>query len=126
MVTPCAASPATSCGATCPLTITLSSSWRIMVLSSLALLRRRGSRSRRWQRGRNRGHRLWRPIAGRQAVEAQHRRDVGGVAREAAVHLAVIERVAPRQDLVAEALAVGAGQAAMVLEPVERVFREHP
>src|SRR5438270_3410604 len=123
---PCSASPATSCGATWPLTITLSWSWRIISLSSLALLRRGCRRSLRRRRRRHRSHCGRRGRAYRQTVEAQHRRDVRVVAGEAAVHLAIVERVAARQDQVAEALAVGTGQAAMVLEPVESVLGEHP
>src|SRR5689334_24918018 len=97
-VTPCAASPATSSGAIWPLTKVRSSSWRIM--ASLF-------------------HACVRPAS--QAVISKIRLDARVVTGPVLVHLGKVLRVAARQDHITEALAVGAGQAAVGLEPVERI-----
>src|SRR6202034_2521420 len=55
----------------------------------------------------------------------QHRSDVRILAIEGAEHRTVILALASGQDHVAEALAVGSGQAAMRGEPGKRVVIEH-
>ena len=55
----------------------------------------------------------------------EHRQDVGILAVEGAEHRAVILGVAARQDHVAEALAVGAGEPAVGREPGKRVIVQH-
>src|SRR3954447_23031855 len=116
MVTPCSASPATSSGSSWPLTSVLSSSWRIMPLL-ISLRRLARIRTRRTDR---------RVGTRRQAVESQIRIDGWVATGKGAVHLGIIERVAARENHVAEALAIGAGQAAVGFEPVERVLAQHP
>src|SRR3982750_2804748 len=115
MVTPCSASPATSSGSSWPLTSVLSSSWRIIpFLISLRRLAR--IRPRRTDR---------RVGTRRQAVESQIRIDGRVAAGKGAVHLGIIERVAARENHVAEALAIGARQAAIRLKPGKGVLSEH-
>src|SRR4051794_32690322 len=101
-VTPCSASPATSCGAIWPLTRVRSSSWRIMAPSLGCGVRAPG-----------------------QSVIIEVRLDLRVMPGPVAVHVGKVKRIAARQDHVAEALAVGAGQPAVRPEPVERVLPEH-
>src|SRR5678815_4895544 len=97
-----------------------------MALAAPFSRRRRGC-----GRGRRRSRRCswdfsWcaRCLAG-QATELEHRFDARIVPRPRSVHLRIVDRVAARQDHIAKALAVGAGKAAMLLEPGERVMVEH-
>src|SRR3954451_10227884 len=101
-VTPCSASPATSCGAIWPLTKVRSSSWRIIVTSFGCGVRAPG-----------------------QSVIIEVRLDLRVMPGPVAVHVGKVKRIAARQDHVAEALTVGAGQPAVRPEPVERVLPEH-
>src|SRR3954453_1581712 len=102
-VMPCSASPATSCGAIWPLTKVRSSSWRIIAPLFHACVRTTS-----------------------QAVIIEVRLNVRIVTGPILVHLRKVLRVATREDHVAEALTVGAGQAAVRPEPVEGVLSEHP
>src|SRR3954447_4430372 len=129
-VTPCSASPATSCGAIWPLTKVRSSSWRIIILASSFALLRRGDgldRSCRGRRRRARGRRGCSAfVATPEAEIDQIWVDARVVPGKRPVHFRIIERVAARKHHVAEALAVGAGEAAIRLEPGECVLPEHP
>src|SRR4051812_45471066 len=60
-----------------------------------------------------------------QPLRPEHRPDIRILAVEGPEHRPVVHRVAAREDEVAEALAVGAGHAAVRLEPGEGGVVEH-
>src|SRR6185295_5557887 len=116
---PRSASPAISSGRSWPLTEVLSSSRRIIGLPA-ALGRVRRGRRRRGRRCSGRSRNV------RQPVIIDVRLDARVVAGKRAVHGGIILGVTARQDHLAETLAVGPGQPAVLLEPGERVLAEHP
>src|SRR3954451_11924031 len=94
-VTPWPASPATSWGAIWPLTNVRSSSWRIIGSAAPLGL----GWNRRWCRSRHRRDRR-----GRQPIIFEIGLDLRIVSGPGPVHFGIVERVAARQDEVAEAL----------------------
>src|SRR5690606_14539234 len=60
-----------------------------------------------------------------EAAELQQRLDAGILAAELAVGAGQVARVADGEDLLAEDLAVLAGQAAVLLEPLEGIVVQH-